>query len=261
MLVATGRQTYPDDHAFVRRGDLPCWTLELTYSGTLLRRTGPAGRFRPQPNGVLLLTPPATPYALRGQQGGEEVWLIFDPRPELRECLDWPIGCCGIPELPIPRTPQGRQALQALEDTHHYWSARLPRRHLLAENALERLLLLAGELRSANSPAVDERIQRTLDLIHAPDTGVLTVPQLARSAGLSPSRFAHLFRRETGVSPIRYLEDVRMEHARTLLLRTDLPIQDIAARVGFADPFYFSTRFRRRFGRCPTAWRNQPVSR
>jgi len=55
-----------------------------------------------------------------------------------------------------------------------------------------------------------------------------------------------------------YLEAMRMEQARLLLLRTDLSVQEIATRVGYEDAYYFSTRFRRRTGCPPTTWRKAP---
>jgi AraC family transcriptional regulator of arabinose operon len=109
-----------------------------------------------------------------------------------------------------------------------------------------------------NTP-FDERVRRAADLVHSHFAEPLSVAALASAVGLSPSRFAHLFRQETGVSPARYVEEVRLERAQLLLLRTDMPIKQIAPLVGFEDPYYFSTRFRRRFGRPPTEWRRGPT--
>jgi AraC family transcriptional regulator of arabinose operon len=55
-----------------------------------------------------------------------------------------------------------------------------------------------------------------------------------------------------------WLERRRLETACTLLLGTARSIQEIAAAVGFANPFHFSTRFRRLIGRPPSAWRRSP---
>lgn len=82
-----------------------------------------------------------------------------------------------------------------------------------------------------------------------------TIPNLAGEAGLSPSRFAHLFRQETGVAPGRYLHRVRMERARVLLERSFLSVRDVMVRVGFRDPSHFSRDFRRFHGVAPSAVR------
>lgn len=92
------------------------------------------------------------------------------------------------------------------------------------------------------------RIETSLDT--APN-----IPALAAEAGLSTSRFAHLFRQETGVAPGRYLHRLRMERARVLLERTFLSVREVMARVGFRDPSHFSRDFRRFHGLAPSAVR------
>jgi AraC family transcriptional regulator of arabinose operon len=81
--------------------------------------------------------------------------------------------------------------------------------------------------------------------------------QLARSCGLSPSRFAHLFREQMGRSPRAYAEDRRMERAVRLLRLTTLPVAEVAAACGFEDPLYFSSRFRRWTKSSPSAFRSR----
>src|SRR4026208_435063 len=75
---------------------------------------------------------------------------------------------------------------------------------------------------------------------------------LALAVNLSPSRFAYLFRRETGVPPARYLHMLRMERARILLERTSLSVKKGMAFVGVNDPSHFSRDFRRHHGVAPT---------
>lgn len=81
------------------------------------------------------------------------------------------------------------------------------------------------------------------------------VPTLAAQVRLSPSRFAHLFRAETGMPPGRYLHRMRMQRARVLLERTFLSVRDVMARVGFRDPSHFARDFRRFHGTAPSAVR------
>jgi AraC family transcriptional regulator of arabinose operon len=72
----------------------------------------------------------------------------------------------------------------------------------------------------------------------------VSVAELAALARLSPSHFAALFRRATGAGVLQYQTRLRMARARELLDTTDLPITVIARSLGYADPFYFSRRFR-----------------
>ena len=83
------------------------------------------------------------------------------------------------------------------------------------------------------------------------------VAELAAAVSLSPSRFAYLFRRDTGVAPARYLHTLRMERARLLLERTFLSVKEVMAHVGVNDPSHFSRDFRRYHGVPPTGLRRR----
>ena len=85
----------------------------------------------------------------------------------------------------------------------------------------------------------------------------LTIRGLAAIAGLSPSRFAHLFRQSMGVSPLRHLHALRMSRARQLLEESALPIRDVMHQVGWNDPSHFSKDFKRRFGVSPRRYRDR----
>ena len=82
-----------------------------------------------------------------------------------------------------------------------------------------------------------------------------TVRSLAEQVALSPSRFAHLFTRQIGQSPMRALREARLRHAARLLESTDLSVERVAAASGFASPFHFNRVFRERYGRPPGAYR------
>ncbi|MBA3847133.1 MAG: helix-turn-helix transcriptional regulator, partial [Planctomycetes bacterium] len=86
----------------------------------------------------------------------------------------------------------------------------------------------------------------------------LDIAALARIAGCSPSHLAHLFSAQVGATPMAWLESQRIERARHLLAATAMAVKEIAAEVGFVNPFHFSTRFRRHVGRSPLAYRRRP---
>lgn len=83
----------------------------------------------------------------------------------------------------------------------------------------------------------------------------LNIPRLAHAVNLSPSRFSHLFRKEAGVSPMRFVRDRRMARAAVLLERTFLSVKEVMARVGCNDPSHFARDFRAYHGVAPRAWR------
>ena len=83
------------------------------------------------------------------------------------------------------------------------------------------------------------------------------MPALAEAVHLSPSRLSHLFMRETGASPVRYLRTIRMNRAAGLLDQTVLSVKEIMALVGCTDPSHFSRDFRRLHGISPRAYRRR----
>jgi AraC-like DNA-binding protein len=95
---------------------------------------------------------------------------------------------------------------------------------------------------------MDPRIKRALAHIDAQLHDHISVARLAVEAGLSPSRFAHLFRLSVGRSPAQYLRERRMTLALVLLDRTSLPVKEVMLHVGCSDPSHFARDFRRFHG-------------
>jgi len=74
---------------------------------------------------------------------------------------------------------------------------------------------------------------------------------VAGRVNLSESHLAHLFRREAGVSPQRFLKSLRLYRASELLETTFLSVKQVMARVGFNDPSHFVREFQKTFGASP----------
>jgi sugar (pentulose or hexulose) kinase len=79
--------------------------------------------------------------------------------------------------------------------------------------------------------------------------------QLAGELAVDPSYLVRLFKSDTGLPPIAFLNRHRAELAANLLLRTELPIAGVGERVGWSDPNYFARRFKAHFGMSATAYR------
>jgi AraC-like DNA-binding protein len=102
---------------------------------------------------------------------------------------------------------------------------------------------------------MDSRIAYVISSMEHDLCGGLTMTALAASVNLSPSRLTVLFKRETGVSPVRYLRTLRMERARLLLERTFLSVKEVMAFVGVNDPSHFTRDFSRHHGIAPSRLR------
>ncbi|TXK82642.1 response regulator [Paenibacillus sp. N3.4] len=86
----------------------------------------------------------------------------------------------------------------------------------------------------------------------------ITLQQTARELSVNPSYLSHIFKKETGKTFIEYLTDIRLDKAWEML--GDLPpdgsfsfkVVDVSQKVGYADPYYFSRCFKKKFGVVPS---------
>lgn len=76
----------------------------------------------------------------------------------------------------------------------------------------------------------------------------LTLPGIAGAAALSPRSMDRLFHAHLGMSAGGYYRQIRLSHARALVLETDLTLYEIAARTGFSSPSTLARAYRRKFG-------------
>jgi transcriptional regulator GlxA family with amidase domain len=104
---------------------------------------------------------------------------------------------------------------------------------------------------------MDWRIRRAIDIMQHDLAAPCRLSSLAERVNLSPSRFSHLFRHELGVSPARYLRDLRLDAALMLLHDSPSSIKQIMAAVGFNDPSHFTRDFVKRHDVTPTEYRQR----
>jgi len=84
---------------------------------------------------------------------------------------------------------------------------------------------------------------------------VITLGDWGRAVGLNAVYFGRVFKRETGLRPMEWLNERRLQTACHLLASTSETVSEIAETCGFASPFYFSRVFRRHFGQSPINYR------
>lgn len=88
-------------------------------------------------------------------------------------------------------------------------------------------------------------------------SSTITIEDLSNQAHTSPSNLYHIFKKQFGVSPISYLNNLRLSLSAEYLLSSDLSISEISEKVGFSDPFYFSKAFKKAYSLSPREYRNQ----
>ena len=83
----------------------------------------------------------------------------------------------------------------------------------------------------------------------------LGITEIANAVDLSPFHFARSFKQATGISPHQYLIKSRIERAKALLAKSELPIVEVGFRVGFKNQSHFTTLFRKLTSLTPKAYR------
>jgi AraC family transcriptional regulator of arabinose operon len=102
---------------------------------------------------------------------------------------------------------------------------------------------------------MDRRIELVISEMEADTSRSWDTATLASMVNLSPSRFRHLFKQETGTSPAQYLKDFRLRKAEGMLRTTFLTVKEIVKQVGLGSNTHFVRDFRKIHGMTPTAYR------
>ncbi|WNQ09052.1 AraC family transcriptional regulator [Paenibacillus aurantius] len=83
----------------------------------------------------------------------------------------------------------------------------------------------------------------------------LPLEEGAEAAGMAPAYFSHKFKKETGLTFVEYLNEVRITQAKALLSKGDEPVTQICYRVGFRHLSHFNRTFKKRTGLTPTEYK------
>ena len=104
------------------------------------------------------------------------------------------------------------------------------------------------------------RVREALKYIRAHYTSTIGLNDLTECCGISKQHLIRLFRQETGMTPIRYVNYYRMSRARLLIRdRPDLRIEEIAQEMGYGNPHYFSRLFTSVIGQTPSQCREKVI--
>lgn len=112
-----------------------------------------------------------------------------------------------------------------------------------------------GEPLGNEAPCISPAIAQAITVILSDVSQGYTLEGLARECGLSASYFSNLFRKEMGKGFKEWLNDARIEHAKGLLLESDLPILEICYECGYNTPSQFIRMFKRATEMPPSEYR------
>ncbi len=255
--VLPGRLDVGRDYGTLRTRGVPEWLMLLGVRGQgRLRPAGAADWLTLPPRSIVAYRPGVRhEYGTDPEVGSWELlWAHVHPRVDWLALLDWPTCAPGIARLDLSPLIAGRVEAALLRAVTHH-RAGLAQARALAMNAVEEALLWCASARphagtDAAAIAVVEHISSHLDARH-------DLRSLASVAGLSTSQLNRTMRASTGDSAMAVVERIRMDAARELLAHTGLSVAQVASRVGYADPLYFSRRFRAAVGVPPREWRGR----
>jgi AraC family transcriptional activator of pobA len=196
------------------------------------------------------------PAALGGD--GRSPWPAWRAHPLLFPFLHGQSGGLLRLEVPADRRPAWDAMIGSIETElttrqEGYRQAALAHLTLLLIELARLAGDVVGDLRRSGEPLLAD-VFAVIDRRHGEP---LSLRDVAREIGMTPGHLTTLVRRRTGRTVQQWIIERRMTEARKLLADTDLPVSEIARRVGISDPGYFSRLFRRAHGRPPRSWRGR----
>ena len=112
---------------------------------------------------------------------------------------------------------------------------------------------------SQTEKEVTEAIHQAILFIHNNYQHDIQSEDIAKSINWGYSRFRKIFLQQTGKTPYQYIQEMRIKQGKFLLLNTTKALKEIAYEVGFSNPDYFSTAFRRITGVSPMAYKKRQL--
>ncbi|MCK6471445.1 MAG: AraC family transcriptional regulator [Planctomycetes bacterium] len=217
-------------------------------------------RFRAGPgHAVLMDLADVHGYRCEPNTPWEMFWVRFDG-PGVHAAFESLLRAGGSCVLPVADGQRMRRDFRAL---FRLLGKQAPGREGWPAARLVALLanVQEGMLRSkrssaAGGPKAPAGIEAALKMLRERHQETVALADAARAARMSPYHFLRRFKQATGFTPMAYLEQYRIGRAQEMMLaQPDLRLKEIAARVGFQDPAYFSRVFRKRAGLSPRAYR------
>ena len=98
-------------------------------------------------------------------------------------------------------------------------------------------------------------IRQAKQFIEENFSGSLSLESVSKQIGLNPAYLSSIFKKTTGQSFLEYLTGIRIEHAKNLLIQSEMDINDIAWEVGYSDVKYFSKIFKKSTSLTPMEYR------
>ena len=189
-------------------------------------------------------------------EDGRSPWPAWRTHPLLFPFLHGHAGGMLRLEVPAARRSAWDNAIRSIEAEltmrqQGYRQAALAHLTLLLIELARLARDVVADLRRSGEPLLAE-VFAVIERRHAEP---LSLRDVASEVGMTPGHLTTVVRRRTGRTVGEWIIERRMAEARGLLAETDLPVAEVARRVGVPDPGYFSRLFTRAHGVSPRTWR------
>ena len=214
------------------------------------------------PGDVALISPKLLHSGTAGDRGVTYHVIAFDPA-ALRNGTDpaaqyiQPLCEGKYVFEPLVQVSAITRRLDSIVDAHKGSTQSHPLQVIGELYDLMGLLYKNCVIRETYALPTQKHFDRTIDYINEHYTEPISAASLSRQFGYDESYFCRKFKKQTGLTVMKYIQILRIEKARRLLAETALPVQDIAAQCGFSDTAYFTNRFKSIYHLTPTQIRQQ----
>jgi len=213
--------------------------------------------------GMGILLPPGhlEEFQFSSRRESRHSWCQLVPE-DLPDSLRFPTGVCHRPAKCSARTLElmrcglrGDPQISGFPADAHSTTA------LVLATMWAFAATLGSEIVAPNPTSRGSALHRFHVAVEALGPERATLERLARQAGVSRGHLIKLVREHLGLTPMEVVWKSRLTRAARLLKETGLSVAEVADQTGFANPYHFSRRFARQFGRPPRLWRITSLGR
>ena len=217
------------------------WSFLLKLSGET-RYICNGKQYTCDPNNIIV-APSGCNYEFTSVVGGDFAFLNFESPQNYSELIQIPVKSCQ----PLLASIQKIDMLKMKKPSHYRISSIIEAYSML-------LYLIKNATPKYVMSATQRKLQPALDYIIQNYNRPMTNDELAAQTEFSTSYFRKLFHDAYGVSPLEYLQNLRIDKAKELLRDNTSSISEIAISLGYANLYDFSRTFKRETGLSPSAY-------
>ena len=168
-------------------------------------------------------------------------------------------GGRGNSSIEVAYTAKDENVVKLVKDMHHIWSERRPGYKQKCTSMLYELIYIGGQYGTGCGGGMslpDRRLCAAEEYIHKNyKKENILISHLAEICYMSQTYFRELFKEKYGITPNKYIMDLKLEYAQSLLLSRYYTVLEVSEKAGFSDVKYFGRMFKNKYGVSPGKYR------